>query len=255
MNTAWALVLASALQSPAPPAQPAQAPAPVVTRESPVWTDDRPITRIFHNLGEDVIALPSVSTALILGGGGGVTLAARSADEDVTSWAAGAGSSSYPDIGRVLGDAWIQGSAALLTYGVGKIHRNAEAIHVGGDLIRVQGLNAVLTTSLKVASSRARPNGGRHAFPSGHTSAVFASAAVLHGHYGWKAAVPAYAFSGFIGWTRVRDRSHWLSDIIFGGTIGIIAGRTVTAGHTSRRTWMAVPTATKDSVALYFVKK
>jgi membrane-associated phospholipid phosphatase len=252
MNTAWAVVLASALQSPAPaPAPPA--PEPVVTHEAPVWTDDRPITRIFHNLGRDVMALPSLSTAVILGSGGAATFTARSVDTDLRTWAADAGSSSYSDIGRVLGDAWIQGSAALFTYGVGKLHGNAEAIHIGGDLIRVQGLNAILTTTVKMATSRSRPNGGRHAFPSGHTSAVFASAAVLHGHYGWKAALPAYAFSSFIGWTRVRDRSHWLSDIVFGGTIGIIAGHTVTSSH-KRQSWVAVPTATKDSAAIYFVR-
>lgn len=243
LNTAWAVAIVIAVQSQTTgPAAPA----------APVWSDDRPITRLFQNLGKDVIALPSVDAAIGLGLGAGVTMGLHTVDPDVTDWAGEAGSSSYTDIGRVLGDAWIQGGGAIFTYAVGRIHHNAEATHIGSDLIRAQALNAVLTVGVKAAVDRTRPNGGRHAFPSGHTSAVFASAAVLERHYGWRAGLPAYAFAGFIGWTRVRDRSHWLSDIAFGGTVGVIAGRTVTRHRPT--SWMLAPSVTKESRAVFLIR-
>lgn len=120
-------------------------------------------------------------------------------------------------------------------------------------MIRAQAMNAVLTTTIKYAVDRTRPTGGGHAFPSGHTSAAFASAAVLHGHYGWKTGVPAFAVASFVGWTRVRDRSHWMSDVVFGAAIGTMTGLTVTAGH-RQRSWVVVPTAGKSGVGVVVMK-
>ena len=37
-------------------------------------------------------------------------------------------------------------------------------------------------------------------------------------------------FSSYVAISRVADNRHWLSDAVFGSTVGIIAGRTVT-GH------------------------
>ena len=105
----------------------------------------------------------------------------------------------------------------------------------------------------ELSVDRARPSGGQHAFPSGHTSATFASAAVLQGHFGWKVGAPAYAVAGLVGWTRVRDRAHWMSDVFFGATLGTIAGRTITRGHRPA-SWSLVPTATPGGAAVFVVK-
>ena len=86
--------------------------------------------------------------------------------------------------------------------------------------------------------------------PSGHTSATFASAAVLHRHYGWKIGLPAYAAASFVGWTRVRDRVHWLSDVAFGAAIGTVAGRAVAGRHFGSVTIFATPT--KGGAAITF---
>jgi membrane-associated phospholipid phosphatase len=141
----------------------------------------------------------------------------------------------------------------LATYAIGKIAHRPEAVHVGGDLIRAQVLTGVLTQSLKYGVDRTRPNGGRRSFPSGHSSASFASAAVVGGHFGWKGAVPAYAVASFIGWTRVRDHVHYPSDVIFGAAMGILVGHTVTAGHRTR-TWTVMPAKTPGGMAIYVVK-
>jgi membrane-associated phospholipid phosphatase len=86
-----------------------------------------------------------------------------------------------------------------------------------------------LTLGVKLIVRRERPDGSNHAsFPSGHSSGAFASATVLQRHYGWKAGVPAYAVAGYIATSRLNEGKHYLSDVVFGAAVGILAGRTVT---------------------------
>ena len=256
LHTTWALSLAVALQaaSPAPsrPAAPAviQAPASApVQAPADQWPDDRPLTRLLPNLWHDLTALPSPASGWILAMGGGAALGAHQADDRVADWAARSGDSSYTAIGRVLGNGWTQAGAAVAVYAVGKASHSPQAVHVGGDLIRAQTMNGVLTTVIKVAVDRDRPNGGRYSFPSGHTSATFSSAAVLQRHYGWKVGAPAYAIASFVGWNRVRDRAHWLSDVVFGAAVGTLAGYAVTAGHHDRR-WVVAPAPVKGGMGI-----
>ena len=153
----------------------------------------------------------------------------------------------------MLGDGWVQGAAALFTYGVGRLHDSPKVTHMGSDLVRAQILNGILTKSLKLAVDRDRPDGGGHSFPSGHTAAAFASASVLHGHFGWKMALPAYSLAGYIGWTRLREHQHWLSDLGAGATIGLIVGQAVTSGH-RQRTWTIAPVPTRGGLGFIVVK-
>ncbi len=245
LNSAWAaLAISVALQAPA------AAPAPPGEL---AWPDDKPFTRIVQNLARDLVALPSIESGLILGTGGLGAAVAHPHDDNLAEWAAQS-TSSLANVGRVIGDGWVQGGVAVATYAAGKISKHAQTAHIGSDLVRAQVLNAVLTRGLKAAVNRRRPSGGGHAFPSGHASATFASAAVLQGHFGWKVALPGYALSGMVGWSRVRDRAHWLSDTVFGAAVGMASGLTVTRGH-RERTWVVTPVATRRSVALYVVKR
>jgi hypothetical protein len=50
----------------------------------------------------------------------------------------------------------------------------------------------------------------------------------LEQRLGWKGAVPAYIFASCVAISRLPDNRHWLSDVVFGSGVGIIAGRTVT---------------------------
>jgi membrane-associated phospholipid phosphatase len=218
------------------------------------WPDDKPFSRFVQNLGHDLVALPSLNTALVIGAGGLGAYSVRGKDDDLANWAAES-EPSFSILGDVFGDGWMQGGLATIAYVTGRVNHDAKTTHVASDLIRAQVLNGVLTTTLKVAVNRERPNGGNHSFPSGHTSATFASAAVLNEHFGWKIGVPGYAVGSLIAWSRVRDRSHWLSDTVFGAAVGLAAGQTVTAGHRARTRWTVVPTATKKSVAFYIIRR
>ena len=78
-------------------------------------------------------------------------------------------------------------------------------------------------------------DGTEFSFPSGHSAATFASATVLQRHFGWKVGVPAFAVASYVAASRVQEKRHFLSDVAFGATLGIIAGRTVTVGRGEAR--------------------
>lgn len=60
-------------------------------------------------------------------------------------------------------------------------------------------------------------------FPSGHTAAVFALAAVLVCMYGRRFA-GFYLLAAFIGFTRIYVGVHFPSDVLAGAVIGILTG-------------------------------
>jgi len=244
LNAAWIIAAALPFQN-GPPTPP----DPSIS-----WTDDQPITHIAQNLKRDVVALPRAETLILLAAGVGGTLAIHQADDNVSNWVRRSGASSYARMGADIGDEWIQGGAALTTYALGKLRHNAKAVHIGGDLIRAQMLNGVITTSIKVAAKRTRPTGSAHSFPSGHSSATFASAAVLADHFGWRVALPAYTAAALIATSRVRDNHHWASDVAFGSALGLIAGKTITASH-RRPGFTVMPVVTKSGAGLFFVKR
>ena len=69
------------------------------------------------------------------------------------------------------------------------------------------------------------------AMPSGHTARVFAIAAVLADQAGrWYVSVPLYAGAASVGLERVRSGDHWVTDVLVGGAIGVLVGRSVTSG-------------------------
>jgi membrane-associated phospholipid phosphatase len=242
LNTTLALAVALALQTARPVAPPG------------TWTDDRPFTHLLQNLGHDLQHLPSAENAVMLGAGGAAALVLHPADDNVADWAARQQASSYTTFGGVLGNGWIEGGGAAATYVIGRVRQDARLTHVGSDLVRAQVLNGVLTTGIKVAADRTRPNGGKYSFPSGHTSATFTTAAVLEAHFGWRTGVPAYALAGFVGWTRVREHVHWLSDVAFGAALGTVAGRTVAGGHRGGG-WTIVPVKTAGGAAIYITRR
>jgi membrane-associated phospholipid phosphatase len=73
-------------------------------------------------------------------------------------------------------------------------------------------------------------------FPSGHTSTTFASAANLLDHYGWAAGAPALALATFTGVCRLAGDAHYLSDVIFGATLGAVIGHGYAIHHLQKGT-------------------
>lgn len=83
-------------------------------------------------------------------------------------------------------------------------------------------LNQAVTIGLKYGLDKKRPYGnGDRAFPSGHTSTTFQSAAFIQKRYGWKYGIPAYALAGFTGYSRINAQKHDGWDVLAGAAVGI----------------------------------
>ena len=76
---------------------------------------------------------------------------------------------------------------------------------------------------------------------------------MLQRHFGWKAGVPAYALATYVAGSRLQENRHYVSDVMFGAAIGILAGRTVTVGRGSSR-FAVAPLATNGGVGVALVK-
>jgi len=152
--------------------------------------------------------------------------------------------------GKYLGG-WTQLSVGVGMYVIGRYalepengtaHTNKWS-HLGFDLVRAQILTQAFTQAIKQTARRARPTGECCSFPSGHSSATFATAAVLERHLGLRGAWPTMILASYVAISRLHDNRHFLSDVVFGAALGTATGWTVVGRHgRSSYTWMPVKT-------------
>jgi len=212
------------------------------------------IKAMIKDLGQDVMHLPSKENALWAAFGGGLALAVHPLDDNLNEALV---NSDFADAffkpGEVLGELPTLLSAAVVTYVVGRTTDKPKVSHLGSDLIQSLAISELLTQTLKYTTRRERPDGsGHNSFPSGHAADTFAFATALERHLGWRGAVPAYIFSSYVAISRVPANRHWFSDAVFGSTVGIIAGRTVTRhGRDFPVTVAAVP----GGMAILYVRR
>jgi PAP2 superfamily protein len=188
------------------------------------------IRALVKDLAGDVTHLPSMENLFWVGVGGGLALAAHPFDDDVNRGLVGKSTAeNFFRPGRVVGQLGTMFGSAAIVYGVGRAKDQPKVSHLGMDLIQALLVSEGLTQGLKYATRRERPDGSsRNSFPSGHASDTFAFATALERHLGWRGAVPAYIISSYVAMSRLPANRHWLSDVVFGSSVGIIAGRTVT---------------------------
>jgi membrane-associated phospholipid phosphatase len=126
--------------------------------------------------------------------------------------------------------------------GGGLVSKEPELTRAGARLAATLALAGVVSTGAKVVLGRARPNessepdnfdpfSGQESMPSGHTTMAFALATALADDIGnpW-ASVGLYGVATGVGWSRINDNKHWLSDIYTGALIGITSAK-VMNGH------------------------
>jgi undecaprenyl-diphosphatase len=117
-------------------------------------------------------------------------------------------------------------------FAAGMIHNNKElkqkAVYTAAAIL----LNTASTTLLKNVVKRERPYHtytgifpdkieSDYAFPSGHTSSAFATATSLAiSTKKWYVAVPAFAWSASVGYSRMYLGQHYPSDVIMGAIVG-----------------------------------
>ena len=144
-----------------------------------------------------------------------------------------------------VGKAGVLISVAGGIYLYGAIAKKPRAVRAGLTGVKAIALTAVFTYAFKFTAQRHRPTAdeppdpriwegpfagySHHSFPSGHSSLIFAMAAVLSSEYKDKlwVALTSYSIAGLTAISRVYENKHWASDVIFGSALGFFIGKFV----------------------------
>lgn len=138
---------------------------------------------------------------------------------------------SWGDAANALGSPILDAGVSLAWYYIGYQAQDYRTYSVGKTLISAYLINGASTLTLRLATNAHGPGDARYNWPSGHTSCTFTLAAVLDHSYGPVVGVPMYVFAGWVGFERIDDRQHKLSDVVFGAVLGLVVGHSVAAGH------------------------
>jgi len=183
---------------------------------------------LLANLGRDVVGVFATESLRPLIIGSAATGVAAIFDDDVCN-AIGDPESDFGSVGDTAGGGLVVGGVVAALFAAGRLSDHQRFRDATYDVATGMLVTQAYTSLIKVAVNRPRPDGStsriQSSFPSGHSSSSFAMATVLERHYGWKAGVPGYTVASLIAASRVRYNRHYLSDVVAGGTLGIIVGR------------------------------
>jgi membrane-associated phospholipid phosphatase len=144
------------------------------------------------------------------------------ASKTLASWAG--------DISK-FGNTWGDGRTSLALAGLlhvsSKMLSSPELLLASQDLTKSFLLSGTSINIIKFAFRRKRPDGGPRSFPSGHTGTAFAMAPIIHKHFGTVPGLISYGLAFATGIGRVHHNRHYVSDVIFGATLGYWAGKLV----------------------------
>jgi hypothetical protein len=225
--------------------------AAVAQGEKPPTPPHTGIRAMAIGVAQDFRHLPSKPNLMLTAIGAALAASVHPVDATVNAHLRGHQSTAEPIFapGKYVGHTAVQVGASLAVYAVGRAEHRHKASHFGMDLLRAQLVTSVLTTGLKYAVQRERPDGSNsHSFPSGHASITFATATVIERHLGWRSSALAYTVASYVAASRLHDNRHYLSDVVAGAAVGAIGGRTIT--EHGRNTWTMVPVPIAGGVML-----
>lgn len=117
-------------------------------------------------------------------------------------------------------------------------------------LTKSLAVTTLSTLALNSIIDKDAPNGSSgDAFPSGHTSIAFSSAAFMQRRYGWRPGLPAYLVAAYVGYLRMETDDHDAADVIGGAAVGIVSSYLLTKPMKDNVTISAWTAA--DSAGLY----
>ena len=111
----------------------------------------------------------------------------------------------------------------------------------------------VATTLLKKVVDKRRPDHSDYdSFPSRHAAFAFATSVFIHRRYGWQWAIPCYAASAYISWTRVYGKKHDWWDVAAGAAIGAGSSLIYTTPLAKKSNLTLLPTGSGVYAAISF---
>ena len=149
----------------------------------------------------------------------------------------GTGADNVADVVRHFGQPEVYGSVTIGLVAAGLVAHRPEVARAGGRLALSLALAGAAVEGGKLLFGRPRPEqsldadgfspfSGQAALPSGHTAAAFALATSLADdiHRPW-ASVGLYGMATAVGWSRINDNKHWLSDVAAGALVGVTSSK------------------------------
>lgn len=140
---------------------------------------------------------------------------------------------------RRFGQIEVYGTITAGILAAGLVSGDDELTRAGGRLAATLALAGASASVTKLVFGRPRPNesldadgyspfSGQVAMPSGHTTMAFALATTLADEIDrtW-ASVGLYTMATGVGWSRINDDSHWLTDVAAGAVLGITTAKLV----------------------------
>ena len=235
----WLALLALLLPGAAASAQdtPDAASPPEQSEDTDARCDGQGFSTIFTCIPHDLRNMARGPSLAWLGVGAGAAAGSALLDDEIDRALRDGDPDVFPKVGDQLGQAGLHFGAPFALYVVARATGHSGTAGFAVTLLRAQVANGIVTRSLKLIP-RARPfqekaSTWHGSFPSGHTSASFATATVIQGRFGWQAGLPAYVLASYVGLSRLH-RNHYLSDVAFGAGLGIAASLAV--NQSSRRT-------------------
>jgi len=160
------------------------------------------------------------------------------------------------DFGEILGHPGLHFGLAGAWYAVSVANRDEKNRELSKVLIEALAINDITTGVLQASVNQHDPRGDKYGWPSGHASSSFTVASVLHEYYGWQVGVPAYLAAGYLAATRVGDRKHNVSDVIFGAGLGLVIGHSVVKGELPQIGGFSIlPYAAADATGVMLLKQ
>lgn len=196
------------------------------------------IRRFPRIVWHDARQIANVENGLLLGVSAAAAIGIRQGLDDDVRQETAADPLRWGDASRVLGylgEAPYQVPVLATSWALSVWHDDPGFHEFNEALLSAYTLSGLATLAIKGATNTDRPdddwNGGQWGFPSFHAASTFTIAAVLEDYYGWKAGLPAYTLAGLISWSRIDERDHDLSDVVFGAAMGYVIGKAVADVH------------------------
>lgn len=223
-------------QDPEPEVGAATASAPCVPEG--YWRAD-----VWHQMGHEALELAThgfwrgfkvsfwdVENALVLTAamGASITIRETGVDDAIRRRTKGQNElGSMDETIQILGNPGTHFAGAGALWLASALTKDVREHEVAKSLVEALAVNGVSTILLKVATNTRAPDGEDYAWPSGHASSSFCTAAVLNEYYGPWVGIPSFALAGLVGYQRLDSRVHDFSDVVFGSFMGYVIGSSI----------------------------